>query len=79
MASEARRICAHAFSGDRTFIEYRVEVERRLPVERGHAIGDATERAVENLLPGTVETMAHITPFGIDDERLDERTSAQPQ
>jgi ferrous-iron efflux pump FieF len=67
------------FSGDRTFIEYHVEVDGRLPVERGHAIGDATERAVENLLPGTVEAMAHLEPFGIDDERLDERINAQSQ
>jgi ferrous-iron efflux pump FieF len=68
------------FSGDRTFIEYHVEVDGRLPVERGHAIGDATERAVENLLPGTVEAMAHLEPFGIDDERLDKRiAAAQPQ
>jgi divalent metal cation (Fe/Co/Zn/Cd) transporter len=48
------------FSGDRTFIEYHVEVDGRFPVERGHAIGDATERAVENLLSGTVEAMAHL-------------------
>jgi ferrous-iron efflux pump FieF len=66
------------FSGDRTFIEYHVEVDGRLPVDRGHAIGDATERAVENMLPGTVEAMAHLEPFGIDDERLDERIGAQP-
>jgi len=64
------------FSGDRTFIEYHVEVDGRLPVDRGHAIGDATERAVENLLPGTVEVMAHLEPFGIDDERLDKRIGA---
>jgi cation diffusion facilitator family transporter len=64
------------FSGDRTFIEYHVEVDGRLPVDRGHAIGDATERAVEDLLPGTVEVMAHLEPFGIDDERLDKRIGA---
>jgi ferrous-iron efflux pump FieF len=66
------------FSGDRTFIEYHVEVDGRLPVERGHAIGTATERAVENLLSGTVDATAHLEPFGIDDERLDEQISAQP-
>jgi ferrous-iron efflux pump FieF len=66
------------FSGDRTFIEYHLEVDGRLAVEHGHAIGDVTERAVENLLPGTVEAMAHLEPFGIDDERLDERIGAQP-
>jgi ferrous-iron efflux pump FieF len=67
------------FSGDRTFIEYHVEVDGRLPVERGHSIGTATEKAVENLLSGTVDATAHLEPFGIDDERLDEQISAQPQ
>jgi ferrous-iron efflux pump FieF len=61
------------FSGDRTFIEYHLEVDGTASVERGHAIGDATETAVENLLPGTVEATAHLEPFGIDDDRLDER------
>jgi ferrous-iron efflux pump FieF len=62
------------FSGDRTFIEYHLEVDGTVTVERGrHAIGDATERAVENLLQGAVEATAHLEPFGIDDERLDER------
>jgi cation diffusion facilitator family transporter len=65
------------FSGDRTFIEYHLEVDGRLPVERGHAIGDATEQAIENLLPGTVEATAHLEPSGIDDERLDERIEAR--
>jgi cation diffusion facilitator family transporter len=67
------------FSGDRTFIEYHLEVDGRLPVERGHAIGDATEKAVENLIAGTVEVMAHLEPFGIDDERLDKRIGGQPR
>jgi ferrous-iron efflux pump FieF len=61
------------FSGDRTFIEYHLEVDGRETVDRGHAIGDATETAVETLLPGMVEATAHLEPFGIDDERLDER------
>jgi len=66
------------FSGDRTFIEYHLEVDGRVTVDRGHAIGDATERAVENLLPGTIEATAHLEPFGIDDDRLDELIGAWP-
>ncbi len=59
-------------SGDRAFIEYHLEVDGRVTVDRGHAIGDVTETAVKNLLPGTVEVTAHLEPFGIDDDRLDE-------
>lgn len=42
-------------------------------MNRGHEIADATEAAVEKLLPGTMEVTAHLEPLGIDDERLDER------
>jgi ferrous-iron efflux pump FieF len=70
------------FSGDRTFVEYHLEVDPGLTVEIGHAIGDATETAVQNLLPGTVEATAHIEPHGIEDERLDDavaqRSPASP-
>ncbi|MFY9970885.1 MAG: cation diffusion facilitator family transporter [Roseiarcus sp.] len=71
------------FSGDRTFVEYHLEVDPGLTVEIGHAIGDATETAVQNLLPGTVEATAHIEPHGIEDERLDDavaqKSSAPPR
>ena len=60
------------FSGDRTFVEYHLEVDPGVTVEVGHAIGDATETAVQNLLPGAVEATAHLEPHGIDDERLDD-------
>jgi cation diffusion facilitator family transporter len=60
-------------AGDRTFVEYHLEVEGRLSVDNGHAIGDATESAVERLLPGIVEVTAHVEPVGIDDDRLDDR------
>jgi cation diffusion facilitator family transporter len=60
------------FSGDRTFVEYHLEVDPGLTVDAGHAIGDATEVAVRGLLPGTVEATAHIEPYGIDDSRLDD-------
>jgi ferrous-iron efflux pump FieF len=60
------------FSGDRTFVEYHVEVDPGLTVDVGHAIGDATELAVQNLLPGVVEAIAHLEPHGIEDPRLDD-------
>jgi cation diffusion facilitator family transporter len=63
------------FSGDRTFVEYHLEVDPGLTVDAGHAIGDATETAVQQLLPGTVEATAHIEPHGIDDPRLDDAVS----
>ncbi len=66
------------FSGDRTFVEYHLEVDPGLTVEIGHAIGDATETAIQNLLPGTVEATAHIEPHGIEDERLDDAVAQKP-
>jgi len=67
------------FSGDRTFVEYHLEVDPGLTVDAGHAIGDATETAIQDLLPGTVEATAHIEPHGIDDERLDDAVAKQRQ
>jgi cation diffusion facilitator family transporter len=84
---EAVRACAGVrdihdlrtrFSGDRTFVEYHLEVDPGLTVDAGHAIGDATESAVQNLLPGTVEATAHIEPHGIEDERLDNAVARNP-
>lgn len=66
------------FSGDRTFVEYHLEVDPGLTVDVGHAIGDATEAAVQNLLPGTVEATAHVEPHGIDDPRLDDAVAQKP-
>jgi cation diffusion facilitator family transporter len=63
------------FSGDRVFVEYHLEVDPGLTVDVGHAIGDATEIAVQNLLTGTVEATAHVEPYGIADERLDDAVS----
>ncbi len=65
------------FSGDRTFVEYHLEVDGGLSVERGHAIGDSTEAAIDAVLPGAVEATAHLEPLGIDDDRLDERVTRQ--
>jgi ferrous-iron efflux pump FieF len=66
------------FSGDRTFVEYHLEVDPGLTVDVGHAIGDATEVAVQNLLLGTVEATAHVEPYGIDDPRLDDAVAQKP-
>ena len=60
------------FSGDRTFVEYHLEVDPGVSVVEGHAIGDASEIAVQKLLPGQVEAIAHIEPYGILDHRLDD-------
>ena len=65
------------FSGDRTFVEYHLEVDPGLTVDVGHAIGDATEDAVRRLLPGKVEATAHVEPHGIADERLDDAVAGK--
>ena len=65
------------FSGDRIFVEYHLEVDPGASVAEGHAIGDATEVAVQKLLPGQVEATAHIEPHGILDERLDHAVAQQ--
>jgi ferrous-iron efflux pump FieF len=61
------------YAGDRTFVEFHLEVDGNLTVDRGHEIGDLAERAVAELLPGTVEVIAHLEPVGIEDDRLDSR------
>jgi cation diffusion facilitator family transporter len=66
------------FSGDRIFVEYHLEVDPGLTVDIGHAIGDATEIAVQDLLPGTVEATAHVEPHGIVDARLDDAVAGKP-
>jgi ferrous-iron efflux pump FieF len=66
------------YAGDRTFVEFHLEVDGQLTVDRGHQIGDAAEAAVEKLLPGTVEVTAHLEPLGIDDERLDDMLGGPP-
>jgi ferrous-iron efflux pump FieF len=63
-------------AGDRVFVEFHLEVDGTLTVARGHEIGDAVEEAVRKLLPGTAEVTGHLEPFGIDDDRLDDRVAA---
>jgi ferrous-iron efflux pump FieF len=62
-------------AGDRIFVEFHLEVDGQLTVKQGHAIGDLAEAAVVDLLPGVVEVTAHLEPFGIKDERLDDRVN----
>lgn len=64
-------------AGDRIFVEFHLEVDSNLTVGRGHEIGDAVEAAVAALLPGAVEVTGHLEPFGINDERLDNRLGRQ--
>jgi ferrous-iron efflux pump FieF len=62
-------------AGDRIFVEFHLEVDGDLTVDQGHRIGDLAEAAIANLLPGTVEVTGHLEPFGIKDERLDDRVN----
>ncbi len=65
------------YSGDRTFVEFHLEVDGHLTIAEGHAISDAVEVAVEQLfLPSIVEVTAHLEPAGIRDERLDDRVAS---
>jgi cation diffusion facilitator family transporter len=66
-------------SGDRTFVEYHLEVDPGLTVDAGHTIGDATETAVQTLLNGRVEATAHMEPHGIRDVRLDDLVRRAPE
>ncbi len=63
-------------AGDRLFIEFHLEVNGNLSVEKGHAICDASEAAVRQLFTETVEVTAHLEPAGIDDDRLDDRVAS---
>jgi ferrous-iron efflux pump FieF len=64
------------YSGDRTFVEFHLEVDGHLTIAEGHAISDAAEAAVARLFPSIVEVTAHLEPAGINDERLDHRVAS---
>jgi cation diffusion facilitator family transporter len=63
-------------AGDRTFIEFHLEVDGLFSVDQGHTICDASEAAVRRLFPSTVEVTAHLEPAGINDDRLDDRVAS---
>jgi ferrous-iron efflux pump FieF len=59
-------------AGDRTFVEFHLEIEGSLTVEQGHAIGDFAEAAVQKQFQSIVDVTAHLEPAGIKDDRLDD-------
>jgi ferrous-iron efflux pump FieF len=58
-------------TGDRTFVDFHLEVAGLVTVDRGHEIGDLAEAAVTALFPAGADVTAHLEPAGIRDERLD--------
>ena len=46
-------------SGDRTFVEFHLEVDSHLTIAQGHAIGDAAEVAVKQLFLGETDLWTH--------------------
>lgn len=63
--------------GDRVFVEFHVEVDGDMSVDRGHHIGDVAERAVAALFQQPADVTAHLEPAGIADERLDDLLARQ--
>ena len=56
------------YAGDQIFVEFHLEVDGGLTIDKGHAVGDAAEESVERLFPSVVEVTAHLEPAGIEDE-----------
>jgi ferrous-iron efflux pump FieF len=57
--------------GDRVFVEFHLEVDGTISVEKGHTIGDHAEDAVRSIFQAA-DVVAHLEPAGIDDRRLDD-------
>ncbi len=65
------------YSGDRTFIDFHLEVDGELTIDQGHSIVDAAEDAVRRMfLPAVADVTAHLEPAGIVDERLDAKVAS---
>lgn len=64
-------------AGDRSFVEFHLEVDGQLSVNAGHEIGDRVEHEVITALPGLVEVTVHLEPFGIEDHRLDDQVQGR--
>jgi cation diffusion facilitator family transporter len=62
-------------AGDRTFVEFHLEVDGSLSVDQGHAIVDLAEAAVQKQFSSLVDVTAHLEPAGIADDRLDDQVS----
>lgn len=62
--SGARQICdlRTRDAGDRTFVEFRLEVDGGLSVRDGHGIVDAAERAIAALFAKETEVIGHLEP-----------------
>ncbi len=63
-------------AGDRVVIEFHIELDGHLSIADGHAITDATERAVASAFENA-DVLAHQEPAGIDDVRLDDAVRAR--
>ncbi|MEZ0260600.1 MAG: cation diffusion facilitator family transporter [Alphaproteobacteria bacterium] len=57
-------------TGDRIFIEFHMEVDGTLSLNRAHAITEDIEKTLFDAFP-TSEVLIHQEPAGIDDHRLD--------
>ena len=65
------------YSGDRTFVEFHLEVDGHLTIAEGHAISDSVEVAVEQLfLPSIIEVTTHLEPAGIKSMTSDDRVAS---
>lgn len=57
-------------TGERIFIEFHMEVDGGLTLNRAHAITEEVERSLYDAFPKS-EVLIHQEPAGIDDHRLD--------
>lgn len=62
-------------SGDTVFIEMHVELPPNMTVRQAHAVCEAIEREIREIMPAA-EINLHQEPAGIEDERLDDRIRA---
>ena len=62
-------------SGNQSFVDLHVEVDRNLPFEKSHAIAEAVERHVESLIPRS-NVLVHIDPAQREEEKVVERIRA---
>jgi cation diffusion facilitator family transporter len=65
-------------AGDRVVIEFHLELDGDLSIFQGHAITDATEKAVASAFENA-DVLAHQEPAGIEDVRLDNTLSQAPR
>jgi ferrous-iron efflux pump FieF len=61
-------------SGLQEFIEFHMEIDGSMTVHEAHAITENIETQLYAAFP-SAEVLIHQEPFGIDDDRLDDRVS----